>query len=82
MAKIMIVGGGTGGHVSPGIAVAHELLSYKHEVCWVGALRGLEKKIGRSRRHLLCKSECFLQAALSRDPYSIITLVYGEDVVR
>ena len=53
MAKIMIVGGGTGGHVSPGIAVAHELLSYKHEVCWVGALRGLEKNWSKQKASAL-----------------------------
>ena len=42
--KIMIAGGGTGGHVYPGIAVAEELLRRRPnaEVVFVGGRRGLE----------------------------------------
>ena len=42
--KVMIAGGGTGGHVFPGIAVAEELRR-RHaetEVVFVGSRRGLE----------------------------------------
>lgn len=42
--KIMIAGGGTGGHVYPGIAVAEELVRRRPnaEVVFVGGKRGLE----------------------------------------
>ena len=42
--KIMIAGGGTGGHVYPGIAVAEELMRLRPraEVVFVGGRRGLE----------------------------------------
>ena len=42
--KIMIAGGGTGGHVYPGIAVAEELMRRRPraEVVFVGGRRGLE----------------------------------------
>ena len=45
--RLIITGGGTGGHVYPGIAVARELISRdeRHEVLWVGAKRGLESKL-------------------------------------
>ncbi|MDH4184246.1 MAG: undecaprenyldiphospho-muramoylpentapeptide beta-N-acetylglucosaminyltransferase [Nitrospinota bacterium] len=45
--KLIITGGGTGGHIYPGIAVARELLSRGsgHSVLWVGARRGLESTI-------------------------------------
>ena len=42
--KILIAGGGTGGHVFPGIAVAEELRDHHPgvEVVFVGGRRGLE----------------------------------------
>ena len=42
--KLLITGGGTGGHVFPGIAVARELMSRtgEHQVLFVGAQRGVE----------------------------------------
>lgn len=44
-ARVMILAGGTGGHVYPALAVARELLSEGHEVVWMGTRAGLEGKL-------------------------------------
>jgi len=41
--KIVIMAGGTGGHVFPGIAIAHELQKANVEIHWLGTQGGLEK---------------------------------------
>lgn len=43
--KIMIMAGGTGGHVYPALAVARVLKSNGHEVFWLGSVGGMENKI-------------------------------------
>src|SRR6476660_6696534 len=43
--RFVMAGGGTGGHVIPGLAVARELRSRGHEVFFVGTERGLESKL-------------------------------------
>ncbi len=45
--KLIIAGGGTGGHLFPGVAVAEEFLwrDPENEVLFIGTERGLEKRI-------------------------------------
>ena len=40
--RVLVAGGGTGGHLFPGLAVAAELKAAGHQVHWLGARRGLE----------------------------------------
>lgn len=42
---IIIMAGGTGGHIFPGLAVAHELQSRGHRVHWIGSSAGLEGRL-------------------------------------
>jgi UDP-N-acetylglucosamine--N-acetylmuramyl-(pentapeptide) pyrophosphoryl-undecaprenol N-acetylglucosamine transferase len=45
--RVIIAGGGTGGHLFPGIAIAEEFLKrdQKNAVLFIGTERGLEKKV-------------------------------------
>lgn len=42
---VLMMAGGTGGHVYPALAVAMELLSRGYRVEWVGTARGLEHRV-------------------------------------
>jgi len=43
--RVVIAGGGTGGHIFPGLAVADELQEMGIDVHWLGARRGLEAEL-------------------------------------
>ncbi|MDH5784690.1 MAG: undecaprenyldiphospho-muramoylpentapeptide beta-N-acetylglucosaminyltransferase [Chromatiales bacterium] len=44
-ARILIMAGGTGGHVFPALAVAHYLNERGHQVSWLGTRRGMESEL-------------------------------------
>ena len=43
--KIMIMAGGTGGHVFPGLAIAKALRNHNCLVIWLGTKLGIESKV-------------------------------------
>jgi len=43
--RIMIMAGGTGGHVFPALAIAREFIDRKFEVSWLGTKQGIEATI-------------------------------------
>ena len=44
-APILIMAGGTGGHVFPALALARVLRARGYEVVWLGTQRGLEARL-------------------------------------
>jgi UDP-N-acetylglucosamine--N-acetylmuramyl-(pentapeptide) pyrophosphoryl-undecaprenol N-acetylglucosamine transferase len=71
--RIVIAGGGTGGHIFPGLAVAHELQALGIEVHWLGARRGLEAELVPERNLPLTLVE--LEGIQSRSPAAIARAV-------
>ncbi|MCF6764750.1 undecaprenyldiphospho-muramoylpentapeptide beta-N-acetylglucosaminyltransferase [Thiotrichales bacterium 19S3-7] len=50
--RIMILAGGTGGHIFPAITVSERLEEQGCEIFWLGTEKGLEKKLIQGRFHI------------------------------
>lgn len=43
--KVLIIAGGTGGHVFPALSIAKKFSNHGHEISWIGKKNSLEEKI-------------------------------------
>lgn len=43
--KVMIIAGGSGGHIFPGLAIAHYLIKHGYNIIWLGALNNIESQL-------------------------------------
>jgi len=68
--RVVVAGGGTGGHVFPGLAVARELKSRDIEVHWLGARRGLEAELVPERGFAITLVE--LEGMQARSPSAAV----------
>jgi UDP-N-acetylglucosamine--N-acetylmuramyl-(pentapeptide) pyrophosphoryl-undecaprenol N-acetylglucosamine transferase len=49
--NILIMAGGTGGHVIPAISVARELMLKGYTVHWLGSIKGIENDLVPDASH-------------------------------
>ncbi|PPI87977.1 undecaprenyldiphospho-muramoylpentapeptide beta-N-acetylglucosaminyltransferase [Candidatus Pantoea edessiphila] len=43
--KLLIMAGGTGGHIFPGLTIAHHMIEKSWKVCWLGTSNNMENNI-------------------------------------
>jgi UDP-N-acetylglucosamine--N-acetylmuramyl-(pentapeptide) pyrophosphoryl-undecaprenol N-acetylglucosamine transferase len=79
--KIMISGGGTGGHIYPAIAIARKIKDFKKDskIIWIGTSRKLEKELISKTDfdYETIKSRGFSSNSILDNFYSLILLSIG-----
>ena len=53
MSRVLIMAGGTGGHVYPALAIAKKLQEQQDRVFWLGSIGGMEEVVRNIARHQL-----------------------------
>ena len=81
--RVLIAGGGTGGHLFPGIALAEEIVTRhpKNDVVFVGTDRGLEARVVPQNGFVFeaIKSRGFQGPVLAKAAVSVIIKMIFED---
>ena len=68
--RVLIMAGGTGGHVFPALAVADQLRSADAKISWLGTRRGIESELVPSHG-IEAGSIQFFDQTLGRSPIEI-----------
>jgi len=77
--RCLILAGGTGGHIMPGLSVANHLIEFGHLVYWVGTGNELEKKLISSNKAInfySYKAKGFRGKGLAQKVNSLFIMVY------
>jgi len=72
---VVIAGGGTGGHIFPGLAVAEQLQTMGVSVHWLGARRGLEAELVGQRGLPLTLVE--IEGIHAREPAAVVRALFA-----
>jgi UDP-N-acetylglucosamine--N-acetylmuramyl-(pentapeptide) pyrophosphoryl-undecaprenol N-acetylglucosamine transferase len=73
--KIAIVGGGTGGHIIPGINIGNELMKLGYEVIYIGSVFGIEKDMDLNMKKFLIPVSGWVREYLKRRILFFIRLI-------
>ena len=65
--KVILTGGGTGGHIYPAIAIADQIKAQHPdaEILFVGTQKGMEKDLVHCPQYIFIRSEILLQKDLA-----------------
>ena len=73
-ARVLIMAGGTGGHVFPALAVADCLRASGASVAWLGTRRGIEAELVPAQNIALHFQQTFFPKSLLTAPSNVLPL--------